>query len=138
MSIFAEAGLGKSRLLAEVAASDDARGVAWCEARSVSTGRHLSFHTIVDICRSLVGIAETDDAEHALGKLNETIRRVLPDEVDEVLPFIGTLLGLQLDPSAQARLERAAGRRDGEAHAPQRDPAPTRAKPSATGRHRPG
>src|SRR6185369_10844601 len=85
VGVFAEAGLGKSRLLAEVAASDEARGVTWCEARSVSTGRHLSFHTIIDMCRSLVGIDEKDDAERALVKLTETIRRLLPDEVDEIL-----------------------------------------------------
>ncbi len=104
VGVLAAAGLGKSRLLAELAASDEARDVAWCEGRSVSTGRHLSFHTIIDLCRSMVGIVEADDDEQALGKLAATIRRLLPDELDEVFPFIAMLLGLRLEASAQARL----------------------------------
>jgi hypothetical protein len=43
VSIVAAAGLGKSRLLREVATSPEAEGVAWCEGRSVATGRHLPF-----------------------------------------------------------------------------------------------
>jgi tetratricopeptide (TPR) repeat protein len=109
VTVLADAGLGKSRLLAEVAASDEARDVAWCEGRSVSTWRHLSFHTIVDLCRSLVGIVDADDADQALGKLNTTIRRLLPESFDEALPFVAMLLGLPLDASAQARLEGLQG-----------------------------
>ncbi len=104
VSVIAAAGLGKSRLLAELAGSDEARELAWCEGRSVSTGRHLSFHAIVDLCRSLAGIDDGDDDDQALRKLEATIRRLLPDEVDEVLPFVATLLGLRLDASARARL----------------------------------
>src|SRR5262249_10540715 len=109
VGVFAEAGLGKSRLLAEVAASDDARGVAWGEGRSVSPGRHRGFHSIIDLCRSLVGIDEKDDAQRALAKLTETIRGLLPDEIDEVLPFIASLLGLEIDASARARMSSLQG-----------------------------
>ncbi len=109
VSVVGAAGLGKSRLLAELAASDEARGVAWREGRSVTTGQHLSFHTIADLCRSLAEIADGDDDAVARQKLTAAIGRLLPDEVDEVLPFIATLLGLDLDDAARARVASLQG-----------------------------
>ncbi len=103
-SIVAAAGLGKSRLLREVATGPEAEGVAWCEGRSVATGRHLAYHAIVDLCQSLVGIEESDDEAQALGKLDATVRGVLPDAVEEVLPFLAALLGLPLDEPRRTRL----------------------------------
>ncbi len=109
VGVVAVAGLGKSRLLREVATSPEAEGVAWCEGRSVATGRHLSFHAIIDLCRSLIGIEDADDEAQALAKLDATIRGLLPDEVDEVLPFLVALLGLPLDEAHQTRLSALRG-----------------------------
>lgn len=104
VTIIGAAGLGKSRLLREVATSPEAESVVWCEGRSVATGRHLSFHAIVDLCRSLIGIEDGDDEAQALGKLEATVRGLLPDEVEDVLPFLAALLGLPLDEARSTRL----------------------------------
>ncbi len=104
VSVIAEAGLGKSRLLAELAASDEASELAWREGRSVSTGQHLSFHPIADLCRSWASIGDEDDETSARAKLDAVIRRALADEADDVLPFIATLLGLPLEAEWQSRL----------------------------------
>jgi len=104
VSVIAEAGLGKSRLLAELAASDEARELGWREGRSVSTGQHQSFHPIADLCRSWAGIVDEDDETSARRKLDAVIRRALPDEADDALPLIATLLGLPLDEDGQRRL----------------------------------
>ncbi len=103
-SVVAEAGLGKSRVVAELAASEEARGVGWREGRSVSTGQHLSFHTIADLCRSFAEIAEDDDDARARAKLEALVRRLLGDDADEALPFIATLLGLHAEGAAAARI----------------------------------
>ncbi|MEO6026632.1 MAG: AAA family ATPase, partial [Candidatus Binatia bacterium] len=105
VTIVGAAGLGKSRLLREIATSE-AADVVWCEGRSVATGRHLSFHAIVDLCRSLIGIEDGDDEAQTLGKLDATVRGLLPDELEDVLPFLAALLGLPLD---EARATRLAG-----------------------------
>ncbi len=106
VTIVGAAGLGKSRLLREIATSPEAEDVVWCEGRSVATGRHLSFHAVVDLCRSLIGIEDGDDEAQALGKLDATVRGLLPDELEDVLPFLAALLGLPLD---EARATRLAG-----------------------------
>lgn len=103
VSIVAAAGLGKSRLLAELASSEEAAKLTWCEGRSVSTGRHLSFHAIVDLCRSLLGIDDGDD-EGALRTLEAELGRLLPEAADEILPVLATLLGLKARDSVRGRL----------------------------------
>lgn len=104
VSVIAEAGLGKSRLLTELAASEEARELAWREGRSVSTGQHQSFHPIADLCRSWAEIGDEDDDASARAKLDAVIRSTLPDEADDLLPFIGALLRLPLEDEWQRRL----------------------------------
>ena len=112
-SVIAEAGLGKSRLLAELAASDEARELAWREGRSLSTGQH---HELPPDRRPAAApgrrSATTTTTRSARAKLDAAIRRTLPDEADDVLPFIATLLGLPLERGRQraARRDRRATR----------------------------
>jgi len=109
VSVVAAAGLGKSRLLAELTTSEEARGLTWCEGRSLATGRLRSFHAIVDLCRSLAGIEEHDDDTVALGKLRATVDRVLPEEREDVLPILAKLLNLELTAAERARLDELQG-----------------------------
>jgi class 3 adenylate cyclase/predicted ATPase len=104
VSVVAEAGLGKSRLLAELATTEEARQSSWREGRSISTGQHRSFHTIADLCRSLAGIDDRDDDEGSRVKLEAMARRLLGDEAEEILPFLAVLLGLPLDETERGRL----------------------------------
>ncbi|HEY2389447.1 MAG TPA: adenylate/guanylate cyclase domain-containing protein [Candidatus Binatia bacterium] len=104
VSVVAEAGLGKSRLLAELAATDEARETAWREGRSISTGQHRSFHTIADLCRSLAAIDDRDDDERSRAKLVAMAQRLLGDEAEELVPFLAVLLGLPLDEVERGRL----------------------------------
>src|SRR5262249_54436177 len=63
VGIGGEAGLGKSRLAAEVLPPAGVPGVMVLEGRSLSVGQGLSFHPFVDLLRHWAGIA--DDAPEA-------------------------------------------------------------------------
>ena len=108
-TLVAEAGTGKSRLVAELAASEPVRTVTWLEGRSLSTGRQLSFHPFADLCRSWAGITDQDDEESSRVKLEDAVGRVLGDGSDEVLPFIAQILGVRLAAEQEERFSRIHG-----------------------------
>jgi class 3 adenylate cyclase len=100
------AGLGKSRLIAELKESELLGNVALFEGRAVSNGHNLSFHPIMQIIRSWAGIREKDTAIDAKAKLYRGISRVHIDANDEIFPFVATMMGYRLEGKA---LDRIAG-----------------------------
>ena len=102
--VIGEAGLGKSRLLAELAATPEGHGVRWVEGRSIAMGRTQRFHPFVDLLRSLLGLGEHTAEE--LGALETALAPLLGPQCDELAPYLAMLLGVPL-PVATA--ERVAG-----------------------------
>jgi class 3 adenylate cyclase len=96
VSIIGEAGIGKSRLVAELKNCDVIKKVSLFEGRAISTGRNLSFHPIIDLLKHWAHIGEDDSGADAFGKLETAIRRVVPEDTHEVLPFVATLMGMKL------------------------------------------
>jgi len=96
LSVLGEAGLGKSRLLAEFLKKKETGRVLVLEGRGLSSGQNLSFHPIIDIFRSLAGIRETDGETESLQKLEVTVQEFCPGSVEEVLPFLATFMGFRL------------------------------------------
>jgi len=96
VNIIGEAGIGKSRLLAELKNRDVIKQVALFEGRAISRGRNLSFYPVIDLLRQWARIREDDSGAGALGKLETAIRRVIPEDLDEILPFVATLMGMRL------------------------------------------
>jgi predicted ATPase len=109
VSLIAEAGIGKSRLVAELGSTDDAKAVNWCEGRSLSTGQNLSFHPFADLFRRWAGINDEDDDDQARGKLEALVSSVLSDEAEEVFPFIASVQGARLSADQEERLARIQG-----------------------------
>ena len=109
VSLIAEAGIGKSRLVAELGSSEDAKAVHWCEGRSLSTGQNLSFHPFADLFRGWAGIDDEDDGDQARLKLEALVSSVLPDEAEEVFPFIASVQGARLTADQEERLARIHG-----------------------------
>jgi class 3 adenylate cyclase/tetratricopeptide (TPR) repeat protein len=95
VSVIGEAGLGKSRLVAELGALEAKHDVTVLEGRCVSVGQGLSFHPFVDLLRHWARI--DDEAEDAVAaeKLEAAVQRLLPEEVDDVFPFLATLMGIR-------------------------------------------
>jgi class 3 adenylate cyclase/tetratricopeptide (TPR) repeat protein len=98
-----EAGLGKSRLVADV--RQKLEGVApefrWLEGRGLSYGRSLSYHLLAGVLRDYLGLSDEDDEGRTWLKLQAMGPDLLGSRSGEVLPYLATLLGVRL-PAAVA------------------------------------
>ncbi len=96
VSVIGEAGIGKSRLMAELKSDPAMKQVTLLEGQALSMGRTLSFHPIIDMLKNWAGISEEDQEGAQLAKLDRAVRAVHPDEADEIVPFVGTMMGMKL------------------------------------------
>ena len=96
VNVIGEAGIGKSRLIAELKKRDVMRRVTLLEGRAISIGKNLSFHPITDLLKQWARIADGDPEGGAFNKLEKAIRQVHPEETHEILPFVATLMGMKL------------------------------------------
>jgi len=96
VNIIGEAGIGKSRLVAELKKREVMKKVTLFEGRAISIGRNLSFHPIIDLFKQWARIREDDGQATAFGKLQDMVRSLYPEEIGEVLPFVATLMGMKL------------------------------------------
>lgn len=104
VSIVGDAGIGKSRLLAEISSLPELAATTILAGRSDSVGAGLSFHPFVDLLRSWAGIKASDPEPEAFEKLTATIAALLGDNTGEVLPFVATLMGLRVTGSSAERI----------------------------------
>ncbi|MEN8202996.1 MAG: protein kinase, partial [Bacteroidota bacterium] len=109
ISIVGEAGLGKSRLVAEFLKKEEIKRVKVLEGRALSTGQNLSFHPLVDILKDLANIIEADIENVVLHKLQSTVQDLCPDSAEEVFPFVATLMGLNLSGPHAELIKRVEG-----------------------------
>ena len=101
--VVGEPGIGKSRLLAEfrawttaAAAAADGGREAWIEGRSVSYGRNLPYHLLLDLVHSIVDIPFATDEAEARAILDRTTADLLGDDAAEAAGYLAHLLGLSL------------------------------------------
>ena len=109
VNIIGEAGIGKSRLIAELKNRDVMKKVTLLEGRAISMGRNLSFHPVIDILKQWAQIREDESEAAALSKLETAIRQVYPEEMQEVLPFVATLMGMKLSGRYEERVKGIEG-----------------------------
>ncbi len=109
VNIEGEAGIGKSRLMAELRASAMMSRVVLFEGRSYSEGKNLSFHPIIQIIKSWSGIIEADSPVAAYNKLQANITRIYPEQAKEIIPFVATMMGYPMDPEALVRIQGIEG-----------------------------
>jgi len=109
VNIIGEAGIGKSRLVAELKKRDVIKRVTTLEGRAVSIGRNLSFHPIIDFLKQWAGMRSDDGEATALGKLETAVRSAFPEDVYEVLPFMATLMGMNLSGRYAERIKGIEG-----------------------------
>jgi class 3 adenylate cyclase/tetratricopeptide (TPR) repeat protein len=109
VNIIGEAGIGKSRLVAELKKHEIIKKVAFFEGRAISIGRNLSFHPVIDFFKQWAQIGEDDSEQTAFNKLEATIRSLTPNAYGEILPFVATLMGMKLTGKHAKRLEAIEG-----------------------------
>jgi predicted ATPase len=107
VAIVGEAGLGKSRLIAEWrrAALAGEPALRWVEGRCLSYGSTMAHHLSTEILRGLIGTTPDATPFETAAALQGTLARVLGAEADEVSPFLAHLLGLELSEEAAARVK---------------------------------
>ena len=91
-------GIGKTRLVSELAAALASAGTAvrWLRGRSLSYGEEMPFWALGEIVKAQAGIVRTDDHATTEAKLAEAVRDVLGDATaaDRVEAHLRPLVGL--------------------------------------------
>ena len=108
--VLGEAGIGKTRLIAELEASlrdDDGSGPAatWLEGRCVSYGEAMPYWPFRDLLREWLGVGAHDPEVRVRVALRRSVERLFGDRAPEIYPYLGAMLGLALEPEASARLQ---------------------------------
>lgn len=112
IAIVAEAGLGKSRLVAEWRAElrsqyeDDLR---WVEGRCLSFGATMAHHLSSDILRGMIGAPAGSSAQETRTALQSSMDTLLGEAADQVYPFLGHFIGLELADEQSARVKYLEG-----------------------------
>jgi len=101
VSITGEAGVGKSRLVAEwrdYLHAGRGSGVRWAEGRCLSYTESISYLPFQEIVRELIGLRAQESALVATAKVREALHtRLPPDEAQTTLPYVLNFLDLPLD-----------------------------------------
>jgi len=109
VNIIGEAGIGKSRLVAELKNHDVMEKVTLLEGKAISIGKNLSFYPIIDLLKHWAGIKEEDGQVTAFEKLEASIKALKTGQTDEILPFIATLMGIKLSGEHAQRVKGIEG-----------------------------
>lgn len=104
VSITGEAGIGKTRLIAELRkyAGDQVR---WLEGRCISYGQAMNYGPFRGIISSYMGILPTDTEEEMKAKLHDRVNALLPAEHRWIPLHVGSVFF----PQYEAELRTASG-----------------------------
>lgn len=100
-----EAGIGKSRLIAQAAELATDQSVNWLICHGVSFGRTISHMPIIQLIRSAIGADDNDPDALVRARLSRTVKSLFPEEVDEVLPYLMMFLNLEFRGDYQEQVE---------------------------------
>ena len=125
ISVMGEAGLGKSRLVAEFRSTLAADGllpteeavlrahtngateatIGWHEGRSLSYQTSTPYAPFADMFGRLFGLQEEHSDEAHYDLIKAYVAELLPDRADEIAPYIASVLGIKLTGDAFERIK---------------------------------
>jgi class 3 adenylate cyclase/tetratricopeptide (TPR) repeat protein len=109
LTIWGEAGIGKSRLVAELHRRAPAT-ITWLEGRALSYAQNAPYSIIGRQLRRAAGIRVGDTERLARAKLRDLVTRECgPDQGPTVYPFIATALAMRLEASEATLVEGLSG-----------------------------
>ena len=98
ISILGSAGVGKSRLMAEARLRFQENfaqeNLVWLEGKAYSYGHTISYLPFQQIISTYAGIRENEEESVALKKLENTISPLFPEGIEEIAPYLATILAL--------------------------------------------
>ncbi|MCF8025632.1 MAG: AAA family ATPase [Desulfobacteraceae bacterium] len=94
VSIIAEAGIGKSRLLYEFRKAVTHENNTFLEGKCLSYSRNLAYHPIVDILKANFDIQDSDVEQIIRKKVSQGLKSIGVDEAD-TLPYLLALLSVK-------------------------------------------
>jgi ABC-type oligopeptide transport system substrate-binding subunit/class 3 adenylate cyclase len=112
VTLVGEAGLGKSRLVAEirrVGASHDLP-LLWVEGRCLSYGSSIAYLLWLDVLRGLLGVTLEDAPQAVREQLRERVQAACPEHFDDVYPYLARLMSLPLADDLASTLDDMSAR----------------------------
>jgi class 3 adenylate cyclase len=115
VSVIGEAGLGKSRLVAEwrkaVRNENSEAPIRWREGRSLSYASAVAYHLGTDVLRALLDVPADAGDQQLHAALRDKIREHLGagEEARDAYASLGHMLGLPLEDEAAARVAHLDG-----------------------------
>jgi hypothetical protein len=104
LAIVGEAGLGKSRLLAEARMPIRA-GVSWAEGRALSYTAGMSYWLAREILFSLIGIKADVSQLKIEAALRRSLEQEFHDKIADVYPYLGRLLEIPMQETMEERIK---------------------------------
>jgi class 3 adenylate cyclase len=101
--ITGEAGLGKSRLVAEWQAACAGNVAKWAQGHCLSYGQSLPYHLLVDLLRALIGVPAVAGEAETRAALRNLVR-TLWGSARDVYTYLGHLLSIRLEGEDLARV----------------------------------
>jgi class 3 adenylate cyclase/tetratricopeptide (TPR) repeat protein len=105
ISVFAEAGMGKSRLVAEARRQATERGITWLEGHTLSMGEGVSYGPLLEVIQSDMGIELDDKEPERWIQLERRMNQVLSGEAVDLLPYVATFLNLTVPKELEDRVK---------------------------------
>jgi class 3 adenylate cyclase len=103
--LLGDAGIGKSRLIAEQR-SRVAANVTWLEGQCLSYGTDVTYGPFIQILKNWIGAEEGEGNLSVMTKLRAALAQLPASELADVLPYLARVLSLRLDPGEEQMLAR--------------------------------